>query len=167
MDRRFAQMGLVAGTLAVATAACEQNKPDLLGPPAGYDPVETKGLTLNKAGVDALTLTEGEAREAHIAGLKQGEAFRGQGQCQSGSYTGDMPVAEHGEYQLDCYAGTVLFDIELRYQLFTTADTGRPLKGGAYVDFTGRLVDLVYFESTNPRSITAKVVVGELERLKK
>ncbi|MCA9685647.1 MAG: hypothetical protein KC457_25950 [Myxococcales bacterium] len=158
----------LAAALLLPLGACDDKKTDLLAPPAGYDPVNTEGLTLNKAGMDALTLTEGDARDAHIEGLKAEGAFKGQALCKGGSGTGDMEDSQYGEYKLSCEAGTVLFDIELKYYLYTTKALGKPLKGGAYVDFTGTMVDFVYVDESKPRQMTATVTVGEsISRIQK
>ncbi|NVB41173.1 hypothetical protein G6O69_25260 [Pseudenhygromyxa sp. WMMC2535] len=160
---------VLAATLLLPLVACDK-KPsdDLLAPPEGYDPVETEGLTLNKAGMNALLPTEGDARAAHLEGLKAEGAFKGQAKCTGGSSTGDMEDSQYGEYKLTCDAGTVLYDIELKYYLYTTKALGRPLKGGAYVDFSGTLVDFEFIDESKPRKMTATVSVGEsIERLTK
>ncbi|EDM75666.1 hypothetical protein PPSIR1_15720 [Plesiocystis pacifica SIR-1] len=150
------------------TGACDDKKTDLLAPPADYDPVATEGLTLNKAGVDALTLTEGDARDAHIEGLKAEGKFKGQAMCKGGSGTGDMEDSKFGEYKLTCDAGAIWLDVELKYYLYTTQALGRPLKGGAYVEFDGTLVEFDFQDGSKPRSMTATVSVGEsIKRLQK
>lgn len=138
---------------------------DWLKPPKSYDPVNVEGLTLNKAGVDALTLKEGDERDAYIESLKAEGAFKGQAKCQSGSNTGDLEPSKWGEYQLTCTAGTILFDIELKYQLFTTRAAGKPLSANAFVEFSGTLVEFSYHDDSKPRTISANVKVDELSRL--
>jgi hypothetical protein len=133
--------------------------------PKAYDPIGTEGLTLNKAGVDALTLAENDERDAFIESLKGEGAYKGQAKCQSGSNTGDLEPSKWGEFQLSCDAGTILFDIELKYRLFTTRAAGKPLSANAYVEFSGTLVEFSYHDETKPRSITASVKVDELSRI--
>ena len=162
---------VLVASLLVGLGACvpkEHPDGDFLKPPASYDPVETEGLTLGKAGVDKLTLLEGEEREAHIKDvLMAAGTFKGQAKCRSGSKTGDLDHSKWGEYALTCDAGTILFDIELKYTLYTSRDTGKPLSANAYVDFGGTLVDFDYHDSSTPRSITAKVQVDDtISRLK-
>jgi len=161
---------LLAATVISATFAtgCLPEKhPDVdwLKPPKGYDPINAEGLTLNKAGVDALTLAEGDGRDVYIESLKAEGAFKGQAKCQSGSNTGDLEPSKWGEYQLTCTAGTILFDIELKYQLFTTRAAGKPLSANAYVEFSGTLVEFSYHDQSKPRSISASVKVDELSRI--
>ncbi len=146
--------------LLTACVPKEHPNPEWLEPPESYDPVNTEGLTLNKAGVDALTLTEGEQREKHIEGLKAEGKFSGQAQCKSGSLSGDL-YGKYGEYNLTCTAGAILFDIELDYHVFTTRDLGKPLSAGSYVEFEGTLVEFDYHEDAKPRQIVAKVKVDE------
>lgn len=159
---------LLAATLILATTGCLPDKhPDVdwLKPPKSYDPINTEGLTLNKAGVDALTLKEGAERDAYIESLQAEGAFKGQAKCQSGSNTGDLDVSKWGEYQLTCQSGTILFDIELKFQLFTTREAGKPLSANAYVQFSGTLVEFSYHDESKPRSISANVKVDEISRL--
>lgn len=160
---------LLALTVSLAAlAGCLPDKHpevDWMKPPKGYDPIGTEGLTLNKAGVDALTLAEGDERDAFIESLKGEGAFKGQAKCQSGSNTGDLEPSKWGEFQLSCEAGTILFDIELKYRLFTTRAAGKPLSANAYVEFSGTLVEFSYHDETKPRSITASVKVDELSRI--
>ncbi len=159
---------ICAATLVLSMVACDTKKNDLLAPPAGYDPVETKGLTFNKAGLDALTLTEGEARDALVQELKAKGKFKGQAKCSGGSNTGDYEESKYGDYKLTCDAGTVLFDIELKYYLYTNRELGRPLKGGSFLEFSGTLVEFEFLDQDKPRKITATVQVDEnLTRLKK
>lgn len=166
--------GLVAIGTLVLGAACvpkEHPDPDWLKPPEGYDPVDkenTKGLTLGHAGVDALTLTEGEARDAHVEALKAKGAYKGQAQCKSGAGTGTQAHSKYGEFELTCTAGTILFDIEVDYHLFTTREVGKPLSANAYVEFGGTLVEFDYHDDSKPRQIVAKVEVGDdLHRLER
>lgn len=156
----FGVVGGVAGCLP-------KEHPDVewMKPPPDYDPVGTEGLTLNKAGVDALTLVEGEDRDAFVASLQGEGTYKGQAKCSSGAQTGDLEPSKWGEYQLTCEAGTILFDIELKYQLFTSRDAGKPLSANAYVEFSGTLVEFSYHESSKPRSILARVKVDEISRL--
>lgn len=140
-------------------------KPDWMKPPKSYDPVATEGLSLNKAGVDALTLKEGAEREAFVKSLQAKGAFTGQAKCKGGGGTGDLPHSQWGEYELNCVAGTILFDIELNYRLFTTREAGKPLSANAYVDFSGTLVEFRYHDDSNPRTITAMVQLDELSRI--
>lgn len=161
---------VLAVALFAPAAACKSNthdKPEWLEAPESYDPVKTEGLTFNKKGLDELTLKEGEERDAYIEELKAAEGkFKGQAKCKGGSGTGDMEDSQHGEYKLTCDAGTILFDIELKYFLYTTKDKGRPLKANAHVEFGGTLVDFDYQDDSKPRSVTATVAVGEnIERL--
>lgn len=156
--------------LGLGLGACvpkEHPEAEWMKAPKSYDPVNTEGLTFNKAGLDALTLKEGEEREAHIEALMKEGGFKGQAKCKSGAGTGDLEHSKWGDYELTCDAGTVLFDIELKYHLFTNRATGKPLSANAYVDFGGTLVDFDYHDESKPRSITAKVEVGDdLRRLK-
>lgn len=154
--------------MSSALSAClPKDHPDVdwLKPPKSYDPIGTEGLTLNKAAIDAFTLTEGEARDAFVAGLQAEGAFKGQAKCQNGVSTGDLDSSKWGEYQLTCDAGTILFDIELKYQLFTSREAGKPLSANAYVEFGGTLVEFSYHDESAPRSIVARVQVDELSRL--
>jgi hypothetical protein len=148
--------------LSFGLGACNKAHPDpeWMKPPKAYDPVNTEGLTFNKQGLDALTLTEGDEREAYVAKLMEGE-FKGQAKCQSGAGTGDLEHSKWGAYELTCDAGTVLFDIELKYNLFTSRETGKPLSANAYVEFGGKLVEFDYHDESKPRSITAKIQVGD------
>lgn len=158
----------VSAGLVLGLGACDpKDRPGtkLLEPPASYDPVNTEGLTLGKAGVDKMTLLEGDEREAHIKDVLMAEgAFKGQAKCRSGSKTGNLDHSKWGEYALTCDAGTVLFDIELKYTLYTSRDAGKPLSANAYVEFGGTLVDFDYHDSSTPRSITAKVQVDDTIR---
>jgi hypothetical protein len=151
------------------SSACLPKKhPDVdwMKPPKSYDPVETEGLTFNKAGLDALTLKDGEERDAHVQSLQTEGTFKGQAKCQSGAGTGDLEHSEWGAYELTCDAGTILFDIELKYHLFTSREVGKPLSAGAFVEFGGTLVDFDYHDESKPRSVLAKVqVADDLERL--
>ncbi len=159
---------VLAATMSLALTAClpkEHPDVDWMKPPKSYDPVATEGLTLNKAAVDTLTLKEGEDRDAFVESLKAEGAFKGQAKCQNGVGTGDLEPSKWGEYQLTCEAGTILFDIELKYQLFTTREAGKPLSANAYVEFTGTLVEFSYHEDSSPRSISARVKVDEISRL--
>lgn len=160
--RVLAMLGLV-GVLT----GCPKAHPDVdwLKPPKSYDPVNNEALTLNKAAVDAFTLKEGEDRDNFVKSLQAEGAFKGQAKCQSGVGTGDLDISKYGEYQLTCNAGTILFDIELKYTLFTTRELGKPLSANAYVEFGGTLVDFSYQDESKPRSITALVEVDELSRL--
>lgn len=160
-------LGVFAIGTLVLGAACvpkEHPDPDWLKPPASYDPIDkggAKGLTLGHGGVDALTLTEGEARDAHVEALKAKGAYKGQAQCKSGAGTGTQAHSKYGEFELTCTAGTILFDIELDYHLFTSRAVGKPLSANAYVEFTGTLVEFDFHESSKPRQIVAKVEVGD------
>lgn len=160
---------MLSASLLFGLGACPKTHPkaDWLEPPKSYDPVETEGLTLNKAGVDKLTLLEGDEREAHIKNELMAEgAFKGQAKCRSGSKTGNLDHSKWGEYAMTCDAGTILFDIELKYTLYTSRETGKPLTANHYVEFGGTLVDFDYHDSSTPRSITAKVKVDDnLSRL--
>jgi hypothetical protein len=163
---------LVVLTAALSSAACvpkEHPDPDWLKPPESYDPVEAEGLTFNKAGVDALTLKEeGEERDAYVESLKGEGKFAGQAQCKSGAGTGTQAHSKYGEFELTCTAGTILFDIELTYHLFTSRATGKPLSANAYVEFGGTLVEFDYHDDSKPRQIVAKVEVGDdLRRLER
>ena len=157
--------------LSLALGACvPKDHPDAewMKAPKSYDPVETEGLTLNKAGVDALTLAEGDEREAFIKGIQAEGVFKGQAQCRSGAKTGDLEHSKWGDYILTCGAGTILFDIELQYYIYTSREVGKPLSANAYVDFGGTLVEFDYHDSSKPRSLTAKVQVGDnLTRIEK
>jgi hypothetical protein len=62
---------------------------------------------------------------------------------------------------LTCDAGTILFDIGLKYHLFTTRETGKPLSANAFVEFGGTLVEFDYHDESKPRTVTVKVQVGE------
>src|SRR5690554_7889734 len=89
--------------LGLGLTACLPNAhPDVdwMKPPKSYDPVAKEGLALNKAGVDALTLKEGDERDAFIESLQTEGTFKGQAQCQSGAGTGDLPHSEWGEYEI-------------------------------------------------------------------
>lgn len=143
--------------------ACPEKHPDpeWMKPPAGYDPVGTEGLTLNKQGLDALTLAEGEQRDAVVQALMAPGTFKGQAKCQSGAGTGDLEHSKWGEYELACDAGVILFDIELKYHLFTTREVGKPLSANAFVEFGGTLVQFDYQDQQKPRSVTAMVQVDE------
>lgn len=155
-------------SLASACVPKEHPDPDWLKPPDSYDPVGTAGLTFNKDGVDALTLTEGEQRDAHIQGLMTKGAFKGQAQCKSGAGTGTQAHSKYGDFELTCTAGTILFDIEVDYHLFTTREVGKPLSANAYVEFGGTLVEFDYHDDSKPRQIVAKVEVGDdLHRLER
>jgi hypothetical protein len=160
---------VLAAAVAFGLAAClPKAHPDVewMKPPKSYDPVEAEGLTFNKAGLDALTLTDGDAREAYVKGLQAEGSFKGQAKCQSGAGTGDLEHSAWGDYELTCDAGTILFDIELKYHLFTSREVGKPLSATAYVEFGGTLVEFDYHDESKPRSITAKVQVGDdLKRL--
>ena len=166
--RALTPLVLSAG-LGLALTACvpkEHPDADWLKPPKSYDPVETEGLTLNKAGVDTLTLKEDEERDAFVEGLKAEGVFKGQAKCRSGSKTGDLDHSKWGDYVLTCEAGTILFDITLEYYVYTSREVGKPLSANAYVEFGGTLVEFDYHDSSTPRSITAKVQVGDnLSRL--
>lgn len=162
---------VLTAALGLGLAAClPKDHPDAewMKPPKSYDPIETEGLTFNKAGLDALTLKEsGNERDAYVESLKAEGAFKGQAKCQSGAGTGDLEHSQWGDYELTCDAGTILFDIELKYHVFTTRAVGKPLSANAYVEFGGTLVEFDYHDESKPRSITAKVMVGEdLSRLK-
>ena len=158
--RATATLALAAAALTLV--ACKDNRQkELLDPPAAYDPVKTEGLTLNKSGLDALTLLEGEEREAHIETLMAEGTFKGQAMCKSGAGTGELEHSKWGGYVLTCEAGTILFDIELRYNLFTSREVGKPLSANAYVEFGGTLVEFEYQDESKPRSILAKVQVGD------
>lgn len=169
MPARVVRTLVLAATVSSALAGCplpkEHPDVDWMKPPKSYDPVNTEGLTFNKAGVDALTLEEGEERDAYIETLKAKGAFKGQAKCLNGVGTGDLEPSKWGEYQLTCDAGTILFDIELKYQLFTTREAGKPLSANAYVEFSGTLVEFSYQDVSKPRSITARVQVDEINRL--
>ncbi|PRQ07728.1 hypothetical protein [Enhygromyxa salina] len=160
---------VLTAAVAFGLAAClPKDHPDVewMKPPKSYDPVETEGLTFNKAGIDALTLTDGDERDAHITALQADGTFKGQAKCQSGAGTGDLEHSAWGDYELTCDAGTILFDIELKYHLFTSREVGKPLSANAYVEFGGTLVEFDYHDESKPRSITAKVKVGDdLKRL--
>jgi hypothetical protein len=163
---------LVALSAALSLAAClpkEHPDPDWLKPPESYDPVETEGLTFNKAGVDALTLKEeGEERDAYVQTLMAKGKFAGQALCKSGAGTGTQAHSKYGDFELTCTAGTILFDIELTYHLFTSREHGKPLSANAYVEFGGTLVEFDYHDDSKPRQIVAKVEVGEdLRRLER
>jgi hypothetical protein len=169
----LAQLPNLLVLAALSIAACgfpkEHPDPEWMKPPASYDPVETEGLTFNKAGVDALTLKEeGEERDAYVQTLMAEGKFAGQALCKSGAGTGTQAHSKHGEFELTCTAGTILFDIELTYHLFTSRATGKPLSANAYVEFGGTLVEFDYHDDTKPRQIVAKVNVGEdLRRLER
>lgn len=143
--------------------ACPEKHPDpeWMKPPAGYDPIGTEGLTLNKQGLDAITLEEGEKRDALVQSLMAPGTFKGQAKCQSGAGTGDLDHSKWGEYELACDAGVILFDIELKYHLFTTRAVGKPLSANAFVEFGGTLVQFDFQDQQKPRSVTAMVQVGE------
>jgi hypothetical protein len=151
------------GLSSLLLMACPEKHPDVewMKPPAAYDPINTEGLTLNKQGLDALTLKEGEEREAHIQSLMAPGTFKGQAKCQSGAGTGDLEHSKWGAYELTCDAGIILFDIELKYHLFTTREIGKPLSANAFVEFGGTLVEFDYHDESKPRSVTAKVQVDE------
>ncbi len=156
---------------ALALGAClpkDHPDPDWLKPPASYDPVETEGLTLNKKGVDKLTLEEGDARDAFIESLKAKGKFKGQANCKSGAGTGTQAHSKYGEFELTCTAGVILFEIKLDYHLFTSRDTGKPLSANSYVEFGGTLVEFDYRDDTTPRQLLAKVEVGDdIRRIEK
>jgi hypothetical protein len=159
---------LATTVILAATTGCLPDKHpevDWLKPPKSYDPINTEGLTLNKAGVDPLTLKEGDERDAYVESLQAAGAFKGQAKCQSGSNTGDFEESKWGEYKLACQAGVVLFDIELKYQLYTTREAGKPLSANSYVQFSGTLVEFSYHDGSKPRSISASVQVDEISRL--
>ncbi len=159
---------VLAATVSSALAGClpkEHPDVDWMKPPKSYDPINNEGLTLNKAGVDTLTLKEGDERDAFIRSLEAEGAFKGQAKCQNGVGTGDLEPSKWGEYQLTCDAGTILFDIELKYQLFTTREAGKPLSANAYVEFSGTLVEFSYQDESKPRSIMARVKLDEISRL--
>jgi hypothetical protein len=146
----------------VLTACPEKHpNPEWMQPPKAYDPITTEGLTLNKAGLDALTLKEGDDREAHVQTLMAPDTFKGQAKCQSGAGTGDLAHSKWGDYELTCDAGTIVFDIGLKYHLFTTRETGKPLSANAFVEFGGTLVEFDYHDESKPRTVTVKVQVGE------
>jgi hypothetical protein len=159
---------LLAATLTLALAGCLPDKHpqvDWMKPPKGYDPINTEGLTLNKAGLDTLTLKEGDDRDAFIQSLHAEGAFKGQAKCQSGSNTGDLEGSQYGEFMLSCDAGTILFDIELKYRLYTTREAGKPLSANAYVEFSGTLVEFSYHDENKPREIAASVKLDQLSRI--
>jgi hypothetical protein len=159
---------VLTSAVALALAGCmPKEHPDVewMKAPKGYDPVDTEGLTLNKAGLDALTLKEADERDGYVESLQTPGTFKGQAKCQSGRGTGDLAHSEYGEYELNCDAGTILFDIELKYHLFTTRDVGKPVSANAYLDFTGTLVEFSYHDESKPRSIVAKVTVDDLSRI--
>ena len=159
---------VLSATVGLALAGCmPKAHPDVewMKPPKSYDPIGTEGLTLNKAGVDAFTLEEGDERDAYVTALQAEGAFKGQAKCQSGVSTGDLEPSKWGEYQLSCDAGTILFDIEVKYQLVTTREAGKPLSANAYVEFSGTLVEFSYHEDSKPRTISARVKVDEISRL--
>jgi hypothetical protein len=148
--------------LSLLTACPEKHPdPEWMQPPKAYDPIATEGLTLNKSGLDALTLKEGDERDAHVQTLMAPGTFKGQAKCQSGAGTGDLEHSKWGDYELTCDAGTILFDISLKYHLFTTRETGKPLSANAFVEFGGTLVEFDYHDESKPRTVTAKVQVGE------
>lgn len=153
--------------LSTACVPKDHSKPDWLEAPDSYDPVNKEGLTFNKAGLDKLTLLEGEERDAHVQSLMAEGAFVGQAQCKSGAHTRE-DQAEYGDYVLTCNAGTILFDIDVAYHVFTTRELGKPLSAGSYVEFTGTLVNFDYQDSAKPRHVVAMVKVGDnLEKLER
>jgi hypothetical protein len=154
-------LSLLAMTVCLTACPEKHPNPEWMKPPGDYDPVATEGLTLNKQGLDALTLKEGEEREAHIQSLMAPGTFKGQAKCQSGAGTGDLEHSKWGAYELTCDAGIILFDIELKYHLFTTREIGKPLSANAFVEFGGTLVEFDYHDESKPRSVTAKVQVDE------
>jgi len=159
---------VLTSAVALVLAGCmPKEHPDVewMKAPKGYDPIETEGLTFNKAGLDTLTLQEANERDTYVESLQTAGTFKGQAKCQSGRSTGDLAHSEYGEYELNCDAGTVLFDIELKYHLFTTRDAGKPLSANAYVNFAGTLVDFSYHDESKPRSIVAKVTVDDISRI--
>jgi hypothetical protein len=157
---------LLVSAIGVVLTGCPKAHPDVdwLKPPKSYDPIDGE-LTLNKAAIDTFTLKEGEDQAKFIESLQGEGEFVGQAKCQSGVGTGELDVSQYGEYQLTCNAGTILFDIELKYTLFTSRDAGKPLSANAYVEFTGTLVGFSYHDESKPRSIAALVKVDELSRL--
>lgn len=160
-------VALAATVSIVACVPKEHPDPDWLKPPTSYDPVGTEGLTFNKQGVDTLTLKEkGDERDAYLQTLKAPGTFAGQAQCKSGAGTGTQDHSKFGEFELSCTAGTILFDIEVVYNLFTSREHGKPLSANAYVEFGGTLVEFDYHDDVKPRQIVAKVEVGDdLRRL--
>jgi hypothetical protein len=160
---------LLCPSILLLTACPEKHpEPEWMKPPAAYDPITTEGLTLNKTGLDALTLKEGDEREAHVQSLMAPGTFKGQAKCQSGAGTGDLEHSKWGDYELTCDAGIILFDIELKYHLFTTREVGKPLSANAFVEFGGTLVEFDYHDESKPRSVTAKVqVADDLRRIER
>jgi hypothetical protein len=159
---------VLTSAVALALAGCvpkDHPEAEWMKPPKAYDPVETEGLTLNKAGLDALTLKESDEREAYVESLQTPGTFKGQAKCLSGRGTGDLDHSKWGEYELNCDAGQVLFDIEIKYHLFTTREAGKPVSANAYVNFAGTLVDFSYHDDSKPRSVVAKVTLTELSRI--
>jgi hypothetical protein len=166
--RALALTAVVAFVGFVPMGCLPKDHPEVewMKPPKSYDPVATEGLTFNKAGLDALTLTDGDERDVYVKSLQTEGTFKGQAKCQSGAGTGDLEHSAWGDYELTCDAGTILFDIELKYHLFTSREVGKPLSATAYVEFAGTLVEFNYHDESKPRSITAKVQVDDnLKRL--
>ena len=94
--------------------------------------------------------------KVYVEALKAKGAYKGQAQCKSGAGTGTQAHSKYGEFELTCTAGTILFDIELDYHLFTSRAVGKPLSANAYVEFSGTLVEFDFHESSKPRQIVAK-----------
>jgi hypothetical protein len=159
---------VLSSVVAFALAGCfpkEHPDVDWMKPPKGYDPAKTEGLTLNEAGVNALSMVEGDERSAHVEALSAEGKFKGQAKCQSGAGTGELDHSQWGEYELSCTTEAVWLEVGIKYHLFTTRELGKPLSANAYVDFTGTLVEFRYHDETKPRSITAMVKVDQITRI--
>ncbi len=150
-----------------ATAACQQEKKDLLALPAAYDPAGAE-LTFNKKHLEEFNLMSKDARRDHVKQLKETPgSFTGQAIFQSGN--GLAPTVEdsqYGAYELFAHVpDPVLYEITIDYQIFTTPELGRPLAPNFPIAFKGTLVDLRFEDETKPRKLTMRIKADAVETI--
>ncbi|MEM9457999.1 MAG: hypothetical protein AAGF11_27720 [Myxococcota bacterium] len=157
---------------AVLLTACnpsgEEKTPDWQKPPESYD-VKGADLTFNEKRLDAFNSMSSKEREAHLDQLKTTEgSFKGQAVFGRGTELGEkMDDALYGKYEIFATVEQpVLYEITMEYHLFSDQDFFTGVPPGTHIEFVGTLADMLYQDSSKPRTITFKVKASSVERLK-
>ena len=165
--RRIAGMCAAMLLLPACQPSGADKQPEWQKPPASYD-VKGADLTFNEKRLDAFNSMSTSEREAHIEQLKATEgSFKGQAVFQRGTELGEsMDDAQYGKYEIAAQVPEpVLYEITMEYLVFTDQDFGKGVPPGAYIQFTGTLVDFEYQDSAKPRKLVMKVKASSVERL--
>lgn len=170
MLRRQCILALSAGLALVATGckpSAQEGKPQWMKPPASYQPAKAANLTFNEKGLESFNSMGAAEREAFVEHLKKAPgSFAGQAIVTSGTGVSEhVPEYKFGTWELNASTSAILYEITIKYALYTTPELGRGIARNRAVEFSGTIIGVEYQGSNKPRELTVRVKVKDIKTL--